>query len=142
MNRSKEGERAALERLTDSLVDDILDASDADILEEFRELGGDPEANAAAMAGVFRQAVLAANKARLVTARAAMRAHSAQSLKPLNVTPADARRILRKFIDQSQHRNDITMAARKESDLSDADVLEALEDLRRLGVLTDDEGER
>ena len=142
MNRSKEGERTALERLTDSLVDDILDATDADILEEFRERGGDPEANAAAMAGVFRQAVLAANKARLGTARAAMRASSARPFKPLNVTAADARRILRKFIDQSQHRNDITMAARKESDLSDADVLEAIEELRRLGVLTDDEGER
>ena len=51
-------------------------------------------------------------------------------------------RMLRKFIDQSQHRNDITMAARKESELSDADVLEALEELRRLGVLTDEEGER
>lgn len=141
MNRSKESDRTALERLTDRLVDDILEASDADILEEFRELGGDPEANAAAMAGVFRRAVLAANKTRLFAARAAMHAHSAQSSKPLNVTPADARRMLRKFIDQSQHRNEITMAARKESELSDADVIEALEELRRLGVLTGDEGE-
>lgn len=49
--------RQALINLAHALVDDILAMSDEDILEEFREDGGDPEQHAAAMRALVEQAV-------------------------------------------------------------------------------------
>lgn len=48
-------ERAALDRLADLLVDDILSMSDEDILAEYRETHGDPVHNAALMQSVFEK---------------------------------------------------------------------------------------
>jgi hypothetical protein len=47
--------QAALDRLADALVEDILSASDEDILAEFRESGGDSERNATDMRALFEK---------------------------------------------------------------------------------------
>jgi hypothetical protein len=52
-------ERVALD------VDDILQASDEEILAEFTESHGDPAKNAADMRALFERTVLATNKRRL-----------------------------------------------------------------------------
>jgi hypothetical protein len=44
-------------RLTDALIEDILRASDEEILEEFREDGGDPDQHAAEMLALFEQSI-------------------------------------------------------------------------------------
>jgi len=49
--------RSALERLEDALVEDILNASDEDILEEIQEDGGDPDAIAAEVRAIFEAAL-------------------------------------------------------------------------------------
>jgi hypothetical protein len=45
--------RAALDRLADAIVEDILNMSDEEVLEEFREDHGDPEHHAAHMRELF-----------------------------------------------------------------------------------------
>ena len=69
-------DREALDRLADFLVEDVLDASDDDILSEAREEGIDPESDAARMRALFERTVLEANKRRLHAARAAVQAQS------------------------------------------------------------------
>lgn len=64
MTGENKKERAALNRLADALVDDILNTSDEDILTEFKETHGDHAQNAAAMRTLFEKTVIAMNKQR------------------------------------------------------------------------------
>lgn len=133
--------RAALDRLSDALVEDILDTSDEDILAEIRETGGDPERDAADMRALFERSLLAANKKRLAAAKAGVSAAREQTGKPaptIDILAARAR--LRAVLAQPDLIPKLTLAARKESELSDADVISILDDLRELGVLPDDHG--
>jgi len=70
-------ERAALDRLVDTLVEDIL--------AEFRETQGDPELHAADMRARFEKSLIAANKKRLAAAKAG----TVASRRPVGIsTPA------------------------------------------------------
>ena len=64
--------REALGRLVEVLVEDVLDASDEEILAEFTETRGDPAKNSAEMRALFKKSVLKANKDRLRAARVAV----------------------------------------------------------------------
>ena len=135
-------ERAALDRLADLLIDDILSMSDEDILAEYKETHGDPTHNAAVMQALFETSVLISNKKRLAAAKAG----AAENRRPPIVSvaaPVDisvARARLRGIIDTPGMPQRVTLAARKENELSDADVLGMLDDLRELGILTSDDG--
>lgn len=137
-------ERAALDRLADVLVDDILSTSDEDILAEFKELYGDPDHNAAEMRSLFEKSVLVSNKKRLAAAKAgaavSRRAPTVSAVVSIDMRAARAR--LRAVIDKPGLSQKVTLAARKESELSDADVLGMLEDLQELGILPSDDSER
>jgi hypothetical protein len=134
-------ERAALDRLADFLVDDILNVSDEDVLAEFRETHGDPDDNAAEMRALFENGVLISNKKRLAAAKAGAAENRRTSIvstaPPIDMQAARAR--LRAVIDIPGLPQKITLAARKESELSDADILGMLEDLRELGILRSDD---
>lgn len=136
-------ERVALDRLADVLVYDILSASDEDILAEFREACGDPNQNAAEMRVLFEKSVLASNKKRLVAAKAAAaanrRSSTTSAATPIDMAAARAR--LRAVVDTPGLPQKVTLAARKENELSDADILGMLEDLRELGVLPPDDNQ-
>jgi hypothetical protein len=131
-------ERAALDRLADFLVDDILSVSDEDVLAEFREMHGDPAHNAAEMRALFEKSVLISNKKRLAAAKAGVVENRRPSILS-TATPIDmqaARARLRTVINTPGLPLKITLAARKESELSDVDILGMLEDLRELGILS------
>ena len=132
-------ERAALARLADAFVDDILQASDEEILAEFTESHGAPAKNAADMRALFERTVLATNKRRLKAAQAGVAANRV----PTNVTPpidiAEARQKLRRILASGTPVAKLTLAARNEDELSDSDVLGMLEDLRELGALPPDD---
>jgi hypothetical protein len=139
MTENKNADQEALDRLSDALVDDILNASDADVLAEFREGHGDPSHYAEGMRARFEQIVLASNKQRLAAARAGVAANRAEGsgmASPSNI--AEARRYLRAILDGPDAPQDLTIAARNESEMSDNDVLGMLEDLRELGLLPGD----
>lgn len=125
-----------LNRLADALVDDIMCASDEDILTEFREAGGNADRHAAEMQALFERSVVASNKSKLLAAKAgATRAHSATTPSAAPIDIVKARKLLRGILDMPAASAGLTMAARKESELSDADILGVLDDLRALGVL-------
>lgn len=66
MVRKPVSARVALDRLADALIEDILNASDEEILEEFREDGGDPEQHAKETQALIEKAVALANERQVV----------------------------------------------------------------------------
>ncbi len=137
MTRKGDKERIALSRLANALSDDILNASDEDILADFTEAGEDPDQNATEMKALFERTVLLANKKRLSAAKAGAASVREVFLRPVavSVDVQAARARLRKMLDAPTGTQRVTLAARKESEMSDADVLGMLEDLVELGVL-------
>ena len=134
-------ERAALDRLADLLAEDILRTPDAEILAEFKATYGDPAKNATDMRALFEKTVLAANKSRLRAAQAAVAAAQIPASAAPTIDIADARERLRRILASGNSSAKLTLAARNESELSDADVLGTLEDLQELGALPpDDDG--
>jgi hypothetical protein len=133
MTERKEAQEA-IRALRQVIADDIIAASDEEILTQFAEDVGSPDENAARMRALLERAVLLANKARLQAARAGAVASKASS--PNSPTPIfDARARLRQVLDAHAHDKSFTLAARKESELSDSDVLDMLEVMRELGLL-------
>ena len=131
----KNSVRAALGRLADALVEDILNASDEEMLAEARHDHADPDAVVTAMRVQFEKAVLAAGKARLDAARAAV-----AGLRPAGavtrLAPAEARQRLERAMTQDpETARKLTLAARKGEGLSDSDVTGMLEDLAELGLI-------
>lgn len=141
MTGNKKKERVELARLADVLVEDILNTSDADILAEFKESHGDPERNATEMLALFEKSLLMSNKKKLAVAKIG----AAANRRPLGAPVASsvdiqtARAWLRAAINAPNLPEKLTLAARKESELSDTDVLGMLEDLRELGVIPPDD---
>lgn len=132
--------RKALKRLDEASVEDILETSDQDILAEFQQQNGNPAQYAAAMRARFQKALLSANKGRLKAARAALdaAASSARQVAAKVVDIAEARRTLRGILASGMATGKLTLAARNETELSDADVLTMMADLRELGLWPDD----
>jgi hypothetical protein len=131
----REEARKAIRALRQVMVDDIMVASDEEILIQFAEDIGSPDENAARMRELFERTVLLANKVRLQAARAGAVASkvSTNPNSPIPISKARAR--LRQVLDAHADDRSFTLAARKESELSDADVLDMLEVMRELGLL-------
>lgn len=143
MTEKDDSPRRPLERLKDAFLDDILNMSEEDLLDEAREAGIDPARHATEMREKFELLLLASNRARMAAARegAARSRHSDSGrLQGKVVDMAKARARLRAAMDRGANLG-LTMAARNESELSDADVLSQLEDLIELGVITPDNGQ-
>jgi hypothetical protein len=137
MNTPKDDERAALDRLADALVEDILSASDEEILAEARRDTQSPEKMVAATRAVFERAMVAEGKARLANARAAVqRERQLGTSSVRSLSSQDARRQLQSVLTQDPElEKKLTLAARKGEGLSDEDVYGMLEDLEALGVI-------
>jgi hypothetical protein len=131
--------RAALGRLVDVLVEDVLAASDEEILAEFAESQSDPAKNSIEMRALFEKSVLKANKDRLREAKAGLAASRAAAPASKIVSMENVRERLRRALASCPPDVMLTLAARNENELSDADVLGMLEDLEELGITTPDD---
>jgi hypothetical protein len=131
-----ENERAALRRLADALAEDILKATDEEVLAEVVELYGDPVKVAAETRRALGEAVAASGKEKLRAARAAVNSLNTRQLKAVRLSPVEARRCLAEVLagDPDTSRK-LTLAARKGPELSDEDVIGMVDDLMALGVL-------
>jgi len=139
MTGPKHPGRTSIRNLNNFLVEDIVSASDEELLAEFREGGGDPKAEAERVRALFEASLVKTNKSRLAAARAGAAANrNTARLRPA-WSAHDARRRLRAILSQPGIPSRLTMAARKEDELSDADVLGMLDDLRDLGLLPEDD---
>ena len=132
--------RAALGRLVQSMVEDILDTPDDEILAEYRAEGGDVGKLVSQMRVRLEAEKLKARKGRLAAARAGLAASRAPLPRPSLGSTQDARVRLAQALAACSPSARLTLAARNESELSDADVLGMLEDLAELGIdVPDDE---
>lgn len=128
-------EQQALDRLADALVDDVFNASDEEIMAERAEMkNGEEDARLKAF---FEQALLIANKSRLAAAKAGAAANRDPILRaPAPVVDvAAARERIRALVKAGDQSHPVTLAARNENELSDADILNMYEDLVELGVV-------
>jgi len=129
-------ERATLNRLADLIVEDIMSATDEEVLSEFRNTQGDPLQHAVDMRNVFEKTIIAMNKQRLVAARIGVDVYRRKCIvQPSKVIDMDsARKMLGNVLESSTQEHQITLAARKETEMSDADVISMIEDIKELGV--------
>ena len=143
MTTNDDNDRKALALLADSIVEDLFNTSDEDILAEFQKGGGDPERLAAEMRALAEKSLLSAKKGRMATATAGAaairRREQGQSAKIADM--ATARERLRSVVARMSSDHRLTLAARNESELSDADVRGLLEDLEDLGVIDPENGD-
>ncbi len=136
MTENRKSKQQALDRLADALVEDILNASPEEILAEFEEDHGGAERHVTEMRALIEKSVAKANKHRLAAAKAgaaASRAPSKGTTTPIDIT--EARRLMSTLTPAQK----LTLAARKESEQSEGDLLSMIEDLRELGVLSADD---
>lgn len=127
----------ALRRLADSLAEDILSASDREVLEGATEIYGDPHKLAAEMLKLFEQTANEQGKAKLAAARVAVSAGRHRQVSHVRrMGAAEARQLFQQIIatDPEAARR-LTLAARKGEEPSDEDVQSMLEDFEELGVL-------
>jgi hypothetical protein len=139
MTGAEKKKREALGRLADALVDDILSASDEEILAEFIETHRDPTNAMEATRGLFERSVANAKKARLRAAQAGLAASRTAQATRRVADIADARGRLRRALAACPPDIRVTIAARNESELTDADVLGMLQDLEELGIVPPDD---
>ena len=142
MTGPEDKDREGLERLDKELIEDILAASDDEILAEARDDGADPEAVASAMRALFEDTVAATRKVRLAAAKAAVAADRMRPGTDLPSDPTEARRLLERVL---AHHGDLTTAARKGrgGTLSDEEVYGLLQDFRDVGIsITDGSGDK
>lgn len=130
-------------RLADALVEDVLSATDEEILRDAAETYGDPSGEIGKAKAIFEKARMAAGKRRLKAAQDALRSEKKAGAKVLPLDGAAARRKLNNILrNHPEAGAEFTLAARKGQELSDEDVMGMLEDLRELGVFKpEDESE-
>jgi len=140
MTASTDKKREALERLADALAEDILSASEAEILAEAAEDKCNAASAAADMRGLFERTVLEAGKGRLAAARAAAAADRRQGGAVIPIDQIKARRRYQGLVAADPTlAAKLTMAARKGEGQSERDIDSAIEDLAELGALGDGE---
>ena len=141
MARNENEAKKAIERLEQLFDKDILEASDEEILAEFQKQHGDPAQYTAAMRVRFEKTVIMANKERLKAARAALDTAAATKSPTTagTINISVARRRLRGIFASGVAAGKLTIAARNESELTDADIITIIADLRELGLWPEDE---
>ena len=135
---NKKTESEKLEAMFDALGESICNESDEEILEDLRQEGIDPEAEAARLRTMMLDTVKAFQQRRLIVAREGYRRRVEQLEKKKYPIPESAqeRRALFSFaLQQPQCARLVTAQYRELKDLTDDDIETYLEDLAELGVL-------
>lgn len=140
MTGNRKKERKALDRLADALVDDILNASDEEVLAEAEEDGIDPAGYADRAREVFDRVATEAGKAKLAVARREVANAGRSGGRVVRIDPADARRRYDAMIAQDPKLTEkLTLAARKGEGQSERDIDSAIEDLTELGAFDEED---
>ena len=140
MNKKQNEAREKLERLCNSLADDIDAMSDDELLAELKEAGEDADAIATRTGSLIADAMASVGRRKLAVARAGYAAHKAGQRSNVLQWPVERKRaLIQRFAENDNAlRQKLTLAARKGQD-SEADVDSFIEDLIDLGAI-DDEG--
>ena len=144
-NKKTNSER--LGAMVDALAESICNESDDELLEDLRQEGVDPEAEANRLKDMMLDTLKAFQQRGLVSAQEGYRRRVEQLEKKKYPIPENrqAQRSLFSFVlQQPQYAGLVTAQYRDLKDLSDEDLETCLEDLAELGILdemdkTDDE---
>ena len=140
MTGDQKNERNALDRLTDALVDDILDASNEELLAEVAEDGIDLAGRVGKLREVFEGAVTEVGKAKLAAARRAAANAERSGARVVRIDRDDSRRRYDAMIAQDPNLTEkLTLAARKGEGQSERDIESAIEDLAELGAFDEED---
>lgn len=135
MTEIKTKHRSDLDRLATSLVDDILNMSDEELLAEVKADGEDPKQIAEVARGILERARTTSGKSKLAAARKAVLSARKQVSLVSSLDPSNARKKLETVLAQyPETHSKLTLAARKGEGLSDEDVRGMLEDFEELGI--------
>ncbi len=141
MTGRKNEPRDELARLTDSLVEDIMETSDDEVLAEAAEDFADVDAVVNHARELIEGAIVEAGKRRMQRAKEAVRERQQRGgPNVINLPDEKKREIVKRLVaQQPQSVEKITQAARNEGELTGSDLDAMLEALFQLGVI-DDEG--
>lgn len=128
--RSKRGGRAAVDRLTKTLVEDIIEASDQSLLAEARASQDD---GAALARTTFARTIRPDRR------EGAVATSSGRALPPADIRALDPR-TARRWLDEFMARNPetvrkLTEASHRSGEVSDDEVYGMLETLQKRGLL-------
>ena len=135
-NKRSSSER--LEAMFEALAESICDASDGELLEDLRQEGVDPEAEANRLKGMMLDTLKAFQQRRLVSAREGYRRRVEQlEIKkyPIPENPHEQRSLFSLVLQHPRYAGLVTAQYRDLKDLSDEDIETYLEDLAELGIL-------
>lgn len=140
MNKEQNKAREKLERLCNTLADDIDAMSDEELLAELKEAGEDADAIATRTGALVADAIVNSGRRRLAAARAGYKAQKAGQSGNILQWPVERKRaLIQRFAENdSALKQKLTLAARKGED-TEADMDSFIDDLIDLGVI-DDEG--
>ena len=136
MNNNEKNAKKQLLRLANELVEDILAASDEEILAEATKEFDDVQTEAERMQELIQQTIIQSGKRRLRAARETLdQCEPVTECSVLSFPIEKKRQLLNNLSD----RNGLTLAARNGKDQSERDIDSLLEDLLELGEI-DEEG--
>lgn len=124
--------------IVDLMVDDVLEASDEDILQEASEENVDVKACTQKVHTLIQEAVFEHNKFKLEEAKRQVQENKTQNKERLSIVGIERKREIFRNLSSNDNEGSFTMAARKEEDLSDHDIESALQDMLELGVIDED----
>lgn len=130
---TKRTNQQRLWRLADALIDDVLSASDEEILAEFDECGG-LDALRAEIAADIEAAKGRLGRAKLAAARKAVAAEKRGRTPRRHLTPDQSRRRLSQALVGSPASARLTLAARRGQGVPDEDLDGLVEDASDLGI--------
>lgn len=132
-------ESELLNQVTDTIVQDILDLSDEEILAEANERFGDPQHEINRLRGVIENAILYASKKNFAETKASLSAHrkNSQISNIVAISIAQKRSIVEQFTSKdTELQEKLTLAARKgEGIQTENDINGMVEDLVELGLI-------
>lgn len=140
MNKEQNKAREKLERLCNTLADDIDAMSDEELLAELKEAGEDADAIATRTGALVADAIVNSGRRKLAAARAGYKAQKAGQSGNILQWPVERKRaLIQRFAENdSALKQKLTLAARKGED-TEADMDSFIDDLIDLGII-DDEG--
>ena len=140
MSKRQKEAREKLERLCNTLADDIDAMSDEEFLAELEAAGEDIDAMANRVDVLIADARARVGRRKLAAARAGYLAYQARRQHNVRLWPVERKRVLIQQFTQDDDvlRQKLTLAARKGQEMA-ADIDSFIEDLIDLGVI-DDEG--
>lgn len=128
-----------LDRLTDSLVNDIIELSDEEILEDAKELFENPSLEIERLKNIINTAVLKSAKGKLTDAKNKVNAYKRQeksNVIPISIT--QKRAAIQNFLtkEEPELKQKLTLAARKGEGIETENDIEGMfEDMLELGLI-------